>query len=50
MYRSLNLAEDTILKQVISDRFEAASTERPFDWRGTIPADKRIPHPSRRGP
>jgi ribonucleoside-diphosphate reductase alpha chain len=44
MYRSLNLAEDNILKQVISDRFELASTDRPYDWRGTIPAEKRVPH------
>ena len=44
MYRSLNLAEDNILKQVISDRFELASTIRPYDWRGTIPVDKRTPH------
>jgi ribonucleoside-diphosphate reductase alpha chain len=44
MYRSLNLAEDNILKQVISDRFELASTDRPYDWRGTIPLDKRTPH------
>ena len=44
MYRSLNLAEDNILKQVISDRFELASTDRPYDWRGTIPMDKRTPH------
>jgi ribonucleoside-diphosphate reductase alpha chain len=44
MYRSLNLAEDNILKQVISDRFELASTDRPYDWRGTIPVDKRTPH------
>jgi ribonucleoside-diphosphate reductase alpha chain len=44
MYRSLNLAEDNILKQVISDRFELASTDRPYDWRGTIPAEKRTPH------
>ncbi len=44
MYRSLNLAEDNILKQVISDRFELASTDRPYDWRGIIPAEKRTPH------
>ncbi len=44
MYRSLNLAEDNILKQVISDRFELASPARPYDWRGTIPLEKRTPH------
>ncbi len=44
MYRSLNLAEDNILKQVISDRFALASTDRPYDWRGTIPVEKRTPH------
>ena len=44
MYRSLNLTEDNILKQVISDRFALASTDRPYDWRGTIPVDKRTPH------
>jgi ribonucleoside-diphosphate reductase alpha chain len=44
MYRSLNLAEDNILKQVISDRFELASKDRPYDWRGTIPLEKRKPY------
>ena len=44
MYRSLNLTEDNILKQVISDRFTLASTDRPYDWRGTIPVEKRAPH------
>ena len=45
MYRSLNLAEDNILKQVISDRFALASTDRQYDWRESIPADKRKPMP-----
>ena len=45
MYRSLNLAEDNILKQVISDRFELASTERQYDWRATISDEKRKPMP-----
>ncbi len=44
MYRSLNLAEDNILKQVISDRFALASTDRPYDWRASIPTEKRTPH------
>jgi ribonucleoside-diphosphate reductase alpha chain len=44
MYRSLNLAEDNMLKQVISDRFELASKDRPYDWRGTIPLEKRKPY------
>ena len=45
MYRTLNLAEDNILKQVISDRFALAATDRQFDWRESIPADKRKPMP-----
>ena len=45
MYRSLNLAEDNILKQVISDRFALAATDRQYDWRESIPADKRKPMP-----
>lgn len=45
MYRSLNLAEDNILKQVISDRFALASAERQYDWRESIPVDKRKPMP-----
>ncbi|MFN5739621.1 MAG: ribonucleoside-diphosphate reductase subunit alpha, partial [Akkermansiaceae bacterium] len=44
MYRSLNLAEDNILKQVISDRFALPDNNRSYDWRGTIPTDKRKPY------
>jgi ribonucleoside-diphosphate reductase alpha chain len=33
-----------MLKQVISDRFELASKDRPYDWRGTIPLEKRKPY------
>lgn len=44
MYRSLNLAEDNILKQVISDRFSLPDNNRSYDWRGTIPSDKRKPY------
>lgn len=44
MYRSLNLAEDNILKQVISDRFALANSERQYDWRASLPAEKRTPH------
>ena len=45
MYRSLNLAEDNILKQVISDRFALAATDRQYDWRESIPANERKPMP-----
>jgi ribonucleoside-diphosphate reductase alpha chain len=41
MYRSLNLAEDNILKQVISDRFALPDNNRSYDWRGSIPTDNR---------
>ena len=44
MYRSLNLAEDNILKQVISDRFELPTDERLYDWRESIPANDRKPY------
>ena len=45
MYRSLNLAEDNILKQVISDRFALAATDRQYDWRESIPTESRKPMP-----
>ena len=45
MYRTLNLAEDNILKQVISDRFALETTDRQYDWRESIPEDKRKPMP-----
>jgi ribonucleoside-diphosphate reductase alpha chain len=45
MYRSLNLAEDNILKQVISDRFALETTDRQYDWRESISADERKPMP-----
>ncbi|MFD2257885.1 ribonucleoside-diphosphate reductase subunit alpha [Luteolibacter algae] len=45
MYRSLNLTEDNILKQVISDRFALATAERQYDWRQSLPEEKRKPMP-----
>lgn len=44
MYRSLNLAEDNILKQVISDRYAMSTNDRQYDWREVIPTDKRKPY------
>ncbi|MEY3395592.1 MAG: hypothetical protein RL346_1828 [Verrucomicrobiota bacterium] len=44
MYRSLNLAEDNILKQVISDRFALSGNDRQYDWRDVIPTEKRKPY------
>ncbi len=43
MYRSLNLAEDNILKQVISDRFALAASDRQYDWRESISDENRKP-------
>lgn len=43
MYRSLNLAEDNILKQVISDRFALTDHDRRYDWRASISAENRKP-------
>ncbi len=45
MYRSLNLAEDNILKQVISDRFALSTESRQYDWRESISAERRKPMP-----
>jgi ribonucleoside-diphosphate reductase alpha chain len=41
MYRSLNLNEDLVLKQVVTDRF--ALTDRGFAWRDVLPSEKRTP-------
>ena len=39
MYRSLNLNEDLVLKQVVTDRFSLS--DRGFAWRDVLPTDKR---------
>src|SRR6218665_1409362 len=41
MFRSLNLNEDLVLKQVVTDRF--ALTDRGFAWRDVLPSEKRTP-------
>ncbi|MFT4175650.1 MAG: ribonucleoside-diphosphate reductase subunit alpha [Luteolibacter sp.] len=39
MYRSLNLNEDLVLKQVVTDRFSLS--DRGFAWREVLPQEKR---------
>ncbi|MFT3991336.1 MAG: ribonucleoside-diphosphate reductase subunit alpha [Luteolibacter sp.] len=39
MYRSLNLNEDLVLKQVVTDRFSLS--DRGFAWREVLPSEKR---------
>lgn len=41
MYRSLNLNEDLVLKQVVTDRFSLS--DRGFNWREVLPSEKRRP-------
>ena len=43
MYRSLNLAEDLALKQVVTDRFNLSGTDRSFAWREALPNENRSP-------
>jgi ribonucleoside-diphosphate reductase alpha chain len=43
MYRSLNLAEDLALKQVVTDRFNLPLNERSFAWREALPNETRSP-------
>jgi ribonucleoside-diphosphate reductase alpha chain len=43
MYRSLNLAEDLALKQVVTDRFNLSSNDRSFAWREALPNETRSP-------
>jgi len=43
MYRSLNLAEDLALKQVVTDRFNLPVNERSFAWREVVPSEQKNP-------
>jgi ribonucleoside-diphosphate reductase alpha chain len=43
MYRSLNLAEDLALKQVVTDRFNLPLNDRSFAWREALPNETRSP-------
>ncbi|HEY8960756.1 MAG TPA: ribonucleoside-diphosphate reductase subunit alpha [Luteolibacter sp.] len=43
MYRSLNLAEDLALKQVVTDRFNLSGNDRSFAWREALPNENRSP-------
>ncbi|HEX5790671.1 MAG TPA: ribonucleoside-diphosphate reductase subunit alpha [Luteolibacter sp.] len=43
MYRSVNPDEDLILKQVITDRFSLAPSDRGYLWRDVLPKEKRSP-------
>jgi ribonucleoside-diphosphate reductase alpha chain len=43
MYRSVNPDEDSLLKQVITDRFALPNATRAFFWRDVLPQDKRAP-------
>jgi ribonucleoside-diphosphate reductase alpha chain len=43
MYRSVNPDEDSLLKQVITDRFALPNASRAFFWRDVLPQDKRAP-------
>ena len=44
MYRSIDPAEDHLLKQVITDRFALAPGDRGYSWREVLPKEKRSPH------
>jgi ribonucleoside-diphosphate reductase alpha chain len=43
MYHSIDPAEDQILKQVITDRFSLAASDRGYSWREVLPKDRRAP-------
>ncbi len=43
MYHSIDPAEDQILKQVITDRFALAQSDRGYSWREVLPTDRRAP-------
>src|SRR5690606_33016070 len=43
MYRSIDPAEDLLLKQVITDRFAIPAADRAFFWREVLPQEKRKP-------
>ena len=43
MYRSIDPAEDQVLKQVITDRFALPPADRGFSWREVLPTEKRAP-------
>ena len=43
MYHSIDPAEDQILKQVITDRFALAPSDRGYSWREVLPTDRRAP-------
>jgi ribonucleoside-diphosphate reductase alpha chain len=43
MYHSIDPAEDQILKQVITDRFSLAPSDRGYSWREVLPTDRRAP-------
>ena len=42
MYRSVNPDEDSLLKQVIFDRFSLPASERAYAWREVIATDRRV--------
>jgi ribonucleoside-diphosphate reductase alpha chain len=43
MYRSVNPDEDSLLKQVITDRFALPNATRAYFWREVLPKEKRAP-------
>jgi ribonucleoside-diphosphate reductase alpha chain len=43
MYHTIDPAEDQILKQVITDRFALAPSDRGYSWREVLPVDRRTP-------